>query len=38
MEMGLTTCDKGLADRVVAHFRELQAMGIVVPVETDRIG
>jgi phosphatidylserine/phosphatidylglycerophosphate/cardiolipin synthase-like enzyme len=32
MEMGLTTSDKGLADRVVAHFRELQALGIIVPV------
>lgn len=33
MEMGLTTTDPRLADQVVAHFRELQALGILQPVK-----
>lgn len=33
MEMGLTTNDPHLADQVVAHFRELEALGILQPVK-----
>ncbi len=33
MEMGLTTVDPCLADKVVAHFRELQSLGILKAVK-----
>lgn len=33
MEMGLTTSDPRLADQVVAHFRELQSLGVIQPIK-----